>query len=360
MARHLYFHIPFCHHICPYCGFHKHQPGGHSIPEFTNALIAEVENAGPLKPRTIYFGGGTPSMLSREIWTKLGERLLQLLDLSELEEWTIEANPRTFGEDKARLWRNFGVTRVSLGVQAMDEATLSTLGRDHSPNEAVEAFETLRAAEIPVVNVDLMFSIPGQTLEIWNEALSKVVSLDPDHVSAYNLTYEEDTEFLTRFETGKDGWTINSDRDAGFFTGAHDQLAAAGFEHYEISNYARPGTRSLHNQAYWAGNDYLSFGPSAVSTIDGERWKNVPDTAAYVDQVTRFKHAKAEIERLNPDQRRLERLALGLRTADGIDLDETPEESRLIEEGLAQRDGARFRLTLEGMMVADEIAGYLA
>ncbi|MFT5465420.1 MAG: oxygen-independent coproporphyrinogen-3 oxidase [Verrucomicrobiales bacterium] len=360
MARHLYFHIPFCHHICPYCGFFKHQPGKESISDFVDALGTELERSTVRNPETLYFGGGTPSILSLELWERLGGRLQQLLDFSEVTDWTIEANPRTFSLEKARLWREIGITRVSLGVQALDAATLKTLGRDHSPEEAIEAFQLLREAEIPAVNIDLMFAIPGQTPEIWGAGLDQVVSLEPDHVSAYNLTFEEDTEFLAKFESGNFGWKEDNDRDAGFFTLADEKLGTAGFEHYEVSNYARPGKRSLHNQAYWAGSDYLGLGPSAVSTIQGERWKNVSDTAAYIDQVARFGHAKAEAEKLTEEQRSLERLALGLRTADGIEREPEANEATLIEEGLALRESGRLRLTLEGMMVADEIAGFLA
>lgn len=360
MARHLYFHIPFCHHICPYCGFFKHQPGKQSIGDFVEALGDELENSEAASPETLYFGGGTPSLLSREHWSRFADRLRQLLNLDSVAEWTIEANPRTFGLEKARLWREIGVTRVSLGVQAFDEATLDVLGRDHSPDEAVEAFEILREAEIPVVNLDLMFAIPGQTPEIWEAGLERVISLKPDHVSAYNLTFEEDTEFLARFESGDLNWKEDGDRDAGFFALADEKLRDAGFEHYEVSNYALPGMRSRHNQAYWAGADYLGLGPSAVSTIRGERWKNVSDTAAYIDQVARFGHARADSEHLSDEQLQLERLALGLRTADGIERKSEEGESQLIEEGLAKRDNGRLRLTLEGMMVADEIAGFLA
>lgn len=365
MARHLYFHIPFCHRICPYCGFYKHQPGGESIPDFVDALGVELEGMLQSHPaaaiKTLYFGGGTPSMLSLEHWQKLAGRLQQLLDLSEVEEFTLEANPRTFDGRKARFWREIGVTRISLGVQAFDEPTLRTLGRDHSPEEAEAAFATLREAGIPVINVDLMFAIPGQTPEVWEAGLDRVVRLKTDHVSAYNLTYEEDTEFLARFEGGKDGWSVDSDRDAGFFTAADQRLGAAGFEHYEVSNFAKPDARSIHNQAYWSGQDYLGLGPSAVSTVGGVRWKNVCDTAAYIDQVNRFGHAKGEIESLTDEQLGLERLALGLRTAAGIDLGDFAEKSQqLLSEGLAVIENRRLRLTLEGMMVADEISGFLA
>jgi oxygen-independent coproporphyrinogen III oxidase len=183
--------------------------------------------------------------------------------------------------------------------------------------------------------------------------------LEPTHISAYNLTYEEDTDFLRSLESGT--WTQDADQDARFFVTAHELLTGAGFEHYEVSNYARPGFRSLHNQGYWRGEDYLGIGPSAVSTVEGVRSTNSSDTAGYRRQVDWVGHGSCAQEVLTPENRRMEKLGLGLRTDDGIpsDLMEEVRVDELVAEGLAERVGKRVRLTIQGMMVADEIAGYL-
>jgi len=363
MVHHLYFHVPFCHRICPYCGFYKHQPGATSFRAFLDGVILELAAAAkrnPIQARTIYFGGGTPSIFPADLWKTFAARLADTIDLAHVTEWTLEANPRTFDEAKVHAWRETGVTRISLGVQSFHPKILSVLGRDHSPDEAAQSVRDLRQAAMPVVNIDLMFAIPGQNLEIWGETLQRAIELQPDHVSAYNLTYEEDTEFLSRFESGE--WGQDADRDADFFLLADRLLGDAGFAHYEVSNYARPGFRSLHNQAYWAGAEYLGLGPSAVSTIGNERRKNLADTDGYLKMVAGLGHAWHEIEALDAGQQALERLALGLRTEGGIDLARVSAEGagRLVEEGLASREGNRLCLTLEGMMVADEIAAFLS
>ena len=331
---------------------------------FVDAILREIafqSTRHAIVPRTIYLGGGTPSFLGTQHLGRLLAGVAAQLDLSELEEWDLEANPRTFGIDKASAMREHGITRVSLGVQAFDQPTLTTLGRDHSPEQAIEAFEILRAAQLPSVNIDLMFAIPGQPLADWSHSLASAASLQPDHISCYNLTYEEDTEFFEKLQSGK--FSQDHDEDAAFFTTAMDQLGGAGFEHYEISNYARPGFQSVHNQAYWAGNDYLGIGPGAVSTVAGQRWKNLPDTAAYI----RADPADLQTEResLGEEAFRNERIALQLRTAAGLPrrylsgqmlAEKVPI---LIEEGLLRVRADAITLTRRGKLVADSVAAYL-
>jgi oxygen-independent coproporphyrinogen-3 oxidase len=361
--RHVYAHVPYCHRICPYCGFYKHRPGKASYGEFADALAEELRVASrelPVAPRTLYFGGGTPSLLPTAVWRQLVADLGEAVDLAGVEEWTLEANPRTFDAERARAWAESGVTRVSLGVQAFDPPTLETLGRDHGPEDVADAVAALRRGGIPTVNIDLMFSVPGQTLAAWEGSLEAALELGPDHVSTYNLTYEEDTDFLRRFESGE--WTADTDRDAEYFVVADRRLGERGFVHYEVSNFSLPGRESLHNRAYWAGADYLGLGPSAVSTVDGARWKNVPDTAQWARRIRESGQARTEEEILTEAQRRLERLALQLRTDAGVPLDwvDPDRAAALAGERLAEVRQDRFVLTLAGMMVADEIAGYVA
>ena len=359
----LYLHIPFCHRVCPYCSFYKHTPGDTPVGSFIDALLEEARQriaSLPEKPRTLYLGGGTPSMLSPTHLRKLFGGLGELLDLPVLDEVTLEANPATFDVAKARLFRELGITRVSLGIQSFAPDVLETLGREHDPAQAAESVRTLREAGMPAVNIDLMFSIPGLSFDDWRQTLETAIALQPDHISAYNLTYEEDTAFFEGLKRGD--LDADEDRDASQFHLAHDLLTAADFEHYETSNYARPGHRSSHNRGYWRGEDYLGLGPSAVSTLGNTRTRNIPDTAAYVRMVNSLGHAIAESESLDAGQRRLERIALMLRTDEGVPLSllDPSTITRLEELGLAETRGENLSLTLAGSALVDPIAAELA
>jgi len=361
-----YIHIPFCHEICPYCSFYKHKPGSSSLSQFVQAILKETEwqlsHLDHPKIRTLYLGGGTPSLLSARDLTSLFTGLQRLIDFSQLDEVSLEANPKTFNAKKAQLFRKLGISRVSLGVQSFLPHILKTLGRDHSPNEAEAAYLDLKNAGIPQVNIDLMFSIPGQSLHDWQLTLDKALSLQPDHISAYNLTYEEDTPFLEALSSGK--LDECEDRNADHFKLADTLLTNNGFEHYETSNYAQPGMRSQHNSAYWSGEDYLGIGPSAVSTIGSTRSTNIPDTAAYIQQVNSLGHALKEKEILNQEALRLERIALLMRTSNGAPLHlfqdrERHQANLLIEENLLQQKDDHFVAIGRGRLLVDELVTYL-
>jgi len=364
-VRHLYVHVPFCHKICPYCSFYKHLPSEGGLGTFGRALLAEariLKAAGiPLALETVYFGGGTPTLLSPSALAELLPPLADLLDFSRVAEWTMEVNPRTITPEKAAIMRAAGVSRVSLGVQAWDPPTLATLGRDHSPAEAEEAWAILRGAGFPIVNLDLMFSVPGQSHAAWQETLERSVALLPDHVSAYNLTYEEDTEFFERCQAGQ--YAVEEDRDERCFATAMQVLGAAGLEHYEISNYGRPGMESRHNQSYWAGEDYAGLGPGAVSTLHGRRFKNIENTSLWQQGILAGEALRLEHEEITASKWLCERLALGLRTRQGLPaawLVSVPEAvARLTEEGLLEPRGDRLALTHRGKFVADGVAAHL-
>ena len=301
-------------------------------------------------------------MLSPSHLTKLFTALHDKIDFTKLDEVTMEANPATFDMAKARLFRDLGVTRVSLGIQSFTPHVLEILGREHTVAQAGEAVSILRDAGIPSINIDLMFSIPGQSKDDWEQTLEHAIALKPDHISAYNLTYEEDTAFFESLRRGE--MRENEDHDAEFFHLADELLTSAGFDHYETSNYAKPGHHSTHNQGYWRGEDYLGLGPSAVSTLDGIRWKNVPDTARYVAQVQAIGNALIESETLDTEARRLERIALGLRTKEGIPLDLLSPESieranHFASEGLAKIEIDRLILIHHGRALVDPIAAEL-
>lgn len=361
----LYLHIPFCHRICPYCSFYKHTPGSTPIGEFIHALTIEAKHRlkhTPTPPTSIYLGGGTPSMLSASHLTHLFSALRETLDLTSTTEITLEANPATFDLKKAQLFRTLGITRVSLGIQSFEPHILTTLGREHTPLQATQSIHILRTAGIPSVNIDLMFSIPGQTLADWEKTLHHTLSLHPDHISAYNLTYEEDTAFFHSLQNGT--YQENEDHDADHYHLAEQLLTSAGYHHYETSNYALPHHHSRHNQGYWQGTDYLGLGPSAVSTLAGIRQKNIPDTAAYIRQVTSLGHAIHETEALTPAQRRIELIALGLRTTAGIPLHLLDPQSlekahTLASENLLTITPDRLHLTALGRPLVDPIAAEL-
>lgn len=358
----LYLHIPFCHRICPYCSFYKHTPGGTPIAAFIEALSIEARNRIKDPVRTLYLGGGTPSMLSPGHLKKLFSDLHELIDFPLLEEVVLEANPATFDLQKARLFRELGVTRVSLGIQSFSPHVLETLGREHTAEQASESVAVLREAGVSQVNIDLMFSIPGQSEKDWEHTLGHAISLGPDHISAYNLTYEEDTAFFESLRRGD--VRIDQDVDARFYHLAAEHLAAAGFEHYETSNYAKPGMRSTHNQGYWRGEDYIGLGPSAVSTIGDQRVKNISDTDAYITRVRSIGNALDDGETLDAEARRIERIALGLRTSTGIEIclldeDAVLRANSLVEEGLARIEGGRLVLSGRGRALVDPIAAEL-
>jgi oxygen-independent coproporphyrinogen-3 oxidase len=358
----LYLHIPFCHRICPYCSFYKHTPGDTPIGAFIDALTAEARNRIKDPIRTIYLGGGTPSMLSPAHLERLFAALHETTDFTQLDEVTLEANPATFDVRKARLFRELGVTRVSLGIQSFIPHVLQKLGREHTAEQASESVAVLREAGIPQVNIDLMFSIPGQSERDWETTLRHAVSLKPHHISAYNLTYEEDTAF---FEALRRGETCeNEDIDARYFRLAGEFLTNEGFDHYETSNYAKPGMRSAHNEGYWQGEDYLGLGPSAVSTSGNQRSKNIADTTAYITRVRALGHAIQEAETLDEEARRIERIALGLRTSAGIPISLLDDAAiqragALAEEGLAVVSDGRIMLVGRGRALVDPVAAEL-
>ena len=270
----------------------------------------------------------------------------------------MEANPGSISERKARLLHEYGVNRVSLGVQSFDDGLLQLLGREHSAAQAEASFDLLRRNGFENLNIDLMFGLPGQTLAQWEATLQRAIALKPEHISTYCLTYEEDTEFLRRHTEGE--FRSDPEADADFFNLADESLGGAGFEHYEVSNHARPGFQSVHNRAYWSGCDYLGLGPSAVSTIGLRRWQNISDYRIYSDRVLAGQPAATGDERLTPAMKRTEAIALSLRTNRGIPSEWVKDRPDEVEEfvrlGLMQPHGERYVLTRAGRFLADSVA----
>ncbi len=358
---HLYVHIPFCARICPYCAFYKERAESAQTQRFCEALLREIESVGErfsLEIETIFIGGGTPTALTTAQLEFLFGGMREHVDLSGLTEWTVEANPGSVSPRKAALLRRIGVTRPSLGVQSWDDGLLKLLGREHNAAQAETSFHILRDAGFGNISIDLMFGLPGQTLEQWKSDLAKTISLAPDHISTYCLTYEEDTDFFLRHASGE--FREDPESDAHFLETAMEMLEAAGYEHYEISNYARPGFASRHNRGYWAGHDYLGIGPSAFSTVGMQRWQNVCDYRAYSDRLLAGSSPIESTEALTPEMKRTERIALGLRTRDGVSQQELrswPNESKeFIDLGLLRAANGNFVLTPSGKLVADSVA----
>ena len=354
MIEHLYAHIPFCPKVCPYCSFYKEASDRNKTRAFLEAMLREAEQrAGGLRPRTVFFGGGTPSALSTSQLEFLLGGLRERIDFSEVIEWTLEMNPATVSLEKARALLALGVNRISMGVQSWREDELRALGRVHTAAQARRSYEILREAGVPNVNLDLIFGLPGQTPAHWRESLERTVALAPDHISAYCLTYEEDTEFFRRLQRGE--MRPDEENDAALFELTMDVLGAAGYAQYEISNYARSGRECRHNLAYWHARDYVGLGPSAFSTVGERRWKNVSDTAEYVRRIEAGEDAADFREEVDAATRRAEQLAFALRTSDGIDAAH-PEAERLRAAGYLEPRGDRWVLTRAGKMVADAIA----
>ena len=396
----LYVHVPFCAHKCEYCAFFSEASSGELINRYVAALVREMELvAHDLKPRTVFFGGGTPSMLNLRQWESI-LRTMERLNLLGATEWTIESNPATVSLDKAKLWRDFGVNRVSMGVQSLDESLLERLGRIHSREQVFKSFDTLRAAGFDNVNVDLMFAIPTQTMDTWRATLREAIALGSEHLSSYEVIYEEDTPLYAQLKAG--AFDVNEELACDMY----DELIATTGEHglrqYEIANFARdvrveskiqgpkskvvtasdarPGTVDLgpwtvpalacqHNVNYWRGGSFHALGPSATGYVHGVRTKNWSNTQLYCEQLEKGRRAIESSEQLSPEARAGETAAFGLRMPAGWNFEEFKsitgfdlregwghEMKTLVTHGRAEMDEHGFRLNSLGLRYADSAA----
>jgi oxygen-independent coproporphyrinogen-3 oxidase len=360
--HHLYVHIPFCPKVCPYCSFYKEASDRNKTQAFLDSVLLDLDRrlreVESCRIETIFFGGGTPSALSVKQLEFLLSGLHRRLDLSGVREWTLEMNPATVSLEKAQMLHDFGVNRISMGVQSWDPEMLNRLGRVHSAPQAERSYHLLREAGFINVNLDLIFGIPGQSAETWEQSLSKTIGLAPEHISAYCLTFEEDTEFFLRHQRGE--LPQDTEQDAKFYELTMSLLETSGYRQYEISNYAKTGYECLHNLAYWLGRDYLGLGPSAFSTIGERRWQNTPDTSRYIEQLQEGVDPINFKEEITGQIRNAEAIAFGLRTSVGV-----PESAMkgwiseleaLRGEGYLELENSYLRLTAKGRMVADSIA----
>ncbi len=360
-VRHLYVHVPFCPKVCPYCSFYK-QAGDHSQAQpYLDAVLRDFECALkkiPVLPQTVFFGGGTPTALRAEQLDFLISGLKSLADFSQVEEWTIETNPATVSGEKAQMLRQLGVNRISMGVQSWDPQLLQVLGRVHSVEQAEESYDIYRQAGFEAINLDHIFAIPGQHIRQWQETLTRTIALRPEHISAYCLTYEEDTEFMNRYRSGE--FKTSDERDVEYFEVTMRELEESGYNQYETSNYALPGFECRHNLAYWHGAEYLGLGPSAFSTVGNYRWQAVADTNRYIDAISRGDSAIGFREELSAEILLRERIAFGLRTSRGIPIslldNHQDEVSRLLDQELLRVAGDNLVVTASGKLLVDAIA----
>jgi putative oxygen-independent coproporphyrinogen III oxidase len=363
----LYLHIPFCSAICPYCDFAVLTGGPERRERFTDHLVSEIglwsTDAGPFQGiDTVYFGGGTPSALTPDQLSRIVEAAKASLPVQE-DAWIfLEANPEDVTAESVRAWREIGVRTLSLGIQSFEADALSFLGRRHSPEQARRSIELAREAGFHTVAFDLIYGLPGQTPDDWRRTLATAVSLQPDHLSCYQLTIHEGTPFGFRLARGK-LTEAPEETQADLFLLTHTFLRDAGWPGYEVSNFARsPEHRSRHNRKYWDHTPYLGVGPSAHSFSGNRRWWNERKIKPYEARIAAGARPVAGGEELTAEDLALEALMLGLRTAEGIDLERfrrrygvdlgMPE--RL--EGLLKVEDGRLVPTLEGWAVADTLA----
>ncbi|MEQ8357422.1 MAG: radical SAM family heme chaperone HemW [Kiloniellaceae bacterium] len=375
----VYLHWPFCKSKCPYCDFNSHVRESVDQKRWRDALLAELDHAaemsGPREVTSVFFGGGTPSLMPPETVAALIDRIGRLWSLPPGTEITLEANPTSAEAERFAGFAAAGVNRLSLGVQALDDAALKFLGRQHSAEEALQALALARAA-FARISFDLIYARPGQSLPNWQTELSEALALGPEHISLYQLTIEEGTVFHGAWRRGE-LVLPKEDAAASLFEATALQLAAAGLPGYEISNHARPGAECRHNLTYWRYGDYAGVGPGAHGRLTwggakhATRAHRAPE--AWLDLVDRQGHGWRSVEMIDAGQRLAEMVMMGLRLSEGISRDALCRElgaapevllsaermKRLTAEGYLTLDAKGLRATPEGRQRLDAVLGYL-
>jgi oxygen-independent coproporphyrinogen-3 oxidase len=364
-SHHLYVHVPFCARRCSYCDFSIAVRREVPVTEFVGAVEREMHLRAPGSDRwavdTLYLGGGTPSRLGGEGVARLIDVLARRAQPAGGAEVTLEANPEDVTPDSARAWRAAGVNRVSLGAQSFDDGVLHWMHRVHDAAAIGRAMDHLREAGIDNLSLDLIFALPEALERDWERDLEHALALAPDHVSLYGLTIEPHTP-LGRWRARGETTEAPEERYERDFLAAHHALGGAGFEHYEVSNYARPGRASRHNSAYWTGVAYDALGPSAHGYDGDERYWNVVPYTGWLSEVHQGRTPEGGRERLDESARDAERVYLGLRTSRGLEVTgaEFARVERWIEAGWARMEGdRRLVLTPTGWLRLDALAGDL-
>lgn len=362
----LYVHVPFCVRRCSYCDFAVTVANEPPVDAWLSAIEQELIGAlrthgwERLRLRTVYVGGGTPSLLGSGAMDAFAQMIARHADLDADVEWTAEANPESLTPALARDWAAAGVNRISLGAQTFHEPALRWMGRMHGPEGPERALGAARDAGIENVSLDLIFGLPARLGRDWAADVERALALEPRHVSLYGLTAEAGTPLGGWVGSGREK-LADEDTYAAEFLYAAEVLPAAGYTHYEVSNFAQPGLTSRHNAAYWQGAAYLGLGPGAHSFAAGDRWWNERDWLRYRERVAESGSARTGAEHIGPGERALEQAWLGLRTAEGIDPTGANERQQALitvweSEGWAVRSAGRVRLTARGWLLLDRLA----
>ena len=362
-----YVHIPFCTQICYYCDFSKVFIKNQPVDSYLEHLLEEFRSYDIQKLRTLYIGGGTPTALSASQLEVLLKGLTKNLDLSALEELTIEANPGDLDADKIAVLKNSAVNRVSLGVQTFDDKMLKKIGRSHLEKDIYENIDRLKLAGFDNISIDLIYALPGQTMEQVKENVAKAIGLDIPHMSLYSLILENHTVFMNRMRRGKLPLP-KEELEAEMFEYIIAELERAGFEHYEISNFSKPSFESRHNLMYWDNAEYYGIGAGASGYVNGVRYKNHGPIRHYLNAVEEG-NARITEEHLSQKEQMEEEMFLGLRKKSGVSMVRFEEKfgrsfdglygeivKDLVQQGLMQIDGDRVRMTKRGLFLGDTVA----
>jgi oxygen-independent coproporphyrinogen-3 oxidase len=362
-----YIHLPFCAHHCGYCDFAVAVGKDERRAEYLRALAAELRRLESPRPvDTLFFGGGTPTYLTSRELERCLDDVLTWIPLHAGHEFSVEANPGTLDADKIKLLVDRGLTRISLGCQSFHPELLKVLERDHVPVDVHRAVELVRRHEL-TLSLDLIFGVPGQSSAMWDADLDQALALEPDGIATYGLTYEKGTRLWKQWRANE-VQPVGEESELAFYERAMDRLEGAGFVHYELSNFARPGKECRHNQVYWANDAYYGFGMGAAEYVGGVRRLNTRDLSTYVRKALAGESTAFQSECLPPRERALETIGQNLRRIQGIErdrfrsqtgfvLDEIagPAIERLMELRLLEDDGDRVRLTRRGKCVADAV-----
>ncbi len=362
-----YVHIPFCTQICYYCDFSKVFIKNQPVDTYLEHLIQETRSYEIGKLRTLYIGGGTPTALSAQQLAYLLTELPKVMDLSEVEEFTIEANPGDLDPDKIAVLKDSQVNRVSLGVQTFDNKMLKKIGRSHQEQDIYDNIRHLKQAGFDNISIDLIYALPGQTMDQVKENVAKAIDLDIPHMSLYSLILENHTVFMNRMRRGKLPLP-KEELEAEMFEYIIEELEKAGFEHYEISNFSKPGFESRHNLVYWDNAEYYGLGAGASGYVDGIRYKNHGPIRHYLEAVEAGK-ARITEEHLTLEEKMEEELFLGLRKKTGVSKARFEEKfgvsfdqrygqvvASLTEQGLLVPDDKQVRMTKRGLFLGDTVA----
>jgi len=351
----VYIHIPFCLQKCNYCDFYSLKMNEDKARAFASTLFEEIKRySGKIRGKTIYIGGGTPTLLSNALLEQIIFTAKESFFLPPQAELSVEANPETLDKGKLETLLKIGVNRLSIGVQSFNEELLRFLGRAHSADKARWAIRMAKGLGFANINIDLLFAVPGQSLDDWRNDLREAISFQPAHISCYSLTFEKGTNFWRDWQEGRIQ-PAEEELGAEMFEEADRMLTSAGYVHYEISNYALPGYECEHNLCYWRGEPYLGLGPSAVSYLPPCRLRN-PSLSGYL----KGKQVKVE-EIIDEEEREKENIMLGLRLREGVEKEKlagNPILEEMIENGFMEEEGTRIRLTVRGMLVYNSIVLY--